>query len=85
MRMLLTLAGLIVLSGSASALPSPYAISRPSTAINDSAIYLGPAGALLEADYFHAPQPRYGAGRLFPCQLRLHTIEYTRRVGQSCD
>jgi hypothetical protein len=73
------LAGSIVLTGSALAMPSPYGTGRPAPAINDSAIYLGPAGALLEADYFHAPQPRYGARRLFPCRPRLHIVAGTRR------
>jgi hypothetical protein len=89
MRTLLILAGwiagLIVFAGGAVATPSPYKTGRAAPAANDSAIYLGPAGALLEADYFRAPQPRYGARRLFPCRLRLHIVAGMRGVEQSCE
>ena len=85
MRALLIVAGLIVFAGSALARPSPYGAARPAPAINDNVIYLGPAGALLETDYFHAVQPRYGARRLFPCRPRLHLVARTRGVEQSCE
>ena len=85
MRALLMLGGLIAFAGNALAIPSPYATGRPSPAVTESAIYLGPAGALLEADYFHAPQPRYGARRLFPCRPRLHIFVATHGFEQSCE
>jgi hypothetical protein len=85
MRAVLTFVGLIVFAGIARTMPSPYQAARPAPAINDSAIYLGPAGTLLEADYFHAPQPRYGARRLFPCRPRLHLVARTHGVEQSCE
>ena len=84
MRSLLTISMLIAFTGGAFATPSPYATPR-TPAASDSAIYLGPAGAMLEADYFHAPQPRYGARRVFPCQLRLHAVERVHSVVQFCE
>jgi hypothetical protein len=85
MRVLLLLAGLLVFAADAVAMPSPYKTGRPSPAIRDNTIYLGPAGALLEADYFNAPQPRQGVGRLFPCRPRLHIVDRRRGIEQSCE
>ena len=75
----------IALCAGAKAAPSPLAAPRLASVAANSAIYLGPAGAMLEAVYFRAPQPRYGASRLFPCRLHLRTAESARRIVQSCD
>jgi hypothetical protein len=79
------IAGLTVFAGDAAAMPSPYRAGRSAPSINDSAIYLGPAGALLEADYFRAAHPRYGARRLLPCGSRLHLAAPPQDVERSCD
>ena len=76
---------LIALCAGAKAAPSPLAAPRAASIAADSAIYLGPTGAMLEADYFRAPQPRYGESRIFPCRLHLRIAVSTRRIVQSCD
>ena len=61
-------APLLALCAGAKAAPSPLAAPPLASLAADSAIYLGPSGAMLEADYFHAPKPRYGVSRIFPCR-----------------
>jgi hypothetical protein len=85
MKVLLALAVLAALTTSAAAKPSPLAPSTAAPAAEDDALYLEPAGAMLESDYFRGPQPRAGAGRIFPCRVRLHAIGRTRRFAQACD
>ncbi len=55
----------------------------PLTAV-DTAVNTGPAGAMLEADYFRAPQPPFAVGRVFPCRLQLRIFEKTR-IAQTCN
>ena len=83
MKVLLVIATMIVCATSATANPSPYP-APPPTFTSTDAIYLGPSGILLEADYFGVPRPRYGAARIFPCQSRLHA-DNLRAALQSCD
>ena len=85
MRGPLAIALLIAICAGAKATPSPLPAPPPPPLAADSATYLGPSGALLEADYFRAPRPRYGASRIFPCRLRLHTAEDTHQIVQACD
>jgi len=75
---------LIALGAGAAAKPSPYAPPPLRPAHSEDALYLGPAGAMLEADYFRAPPPQFGARRVFPCQFHLH-VERASRLVQSCD
>jgi len=83
MKVLLLIATMIGCATSAVANPSPYP-SPPLTFPSTDAIYLGPSGTLLEADYFGVPPARYGAARIFSCQPRLHA-DSSRAVAQSCD
>jgi hypothetical protein len=85
MRLPRAIALLVALCAGAQAAPSRLTAPRLSSIAADSAIYLGPSGAMLEADYFRAPRPRYGASRIFPCRLHLRIAESTRRIVQSCD
>lgn len=56
----------------------PAAISR-----DDLAISSGPAGAMLERDYFRAPPATYAADHPFLCRLQLVIFD-KRRLAQSC-
>ena len=88
MKLPLAIALLIALCAGAKAAPSPLAAPRLASIAADSAIYLGPSGAMLEADYFRAPTPHngdYGASRIFPCRVHLRVAESNRRIVQSCD
>jgi hypothetical protein len=85
MKVLFALAVLVAFATSAAATPSPFEPRPAAPAIDDSPLYLGPVGAMLESDYFRAPQPPAGAGRIFPCRLRLHAISREPRFAQVCD
>lgn len=84
MRLLPGLA-LLACLGAAEAAPSPPQQEAPERHIDNGALYLGPAGALLEQDYFNAPSPRSGITRIFPCRFHLRTAVGTTRLAQSCD
>jgi hypothetical protein len=85
MKALLALAVLAALATIATANPSPFEPSAATTAADDDALYLGPVGAMLESDYFRAPEPPAGASRVFPCRVRLQPIGRTPRFAQACD
>ena len=44
--------------------------------VDDTAIATGPAGALLESNYFNAPQPAFGRGN--SCRAPVSLFEKTR-------
>ena len=88
MKVLLAVAMLAALATSAAAMPSPFepkAAARLLRRVDDDALYLGPVGAMLESDYFRAPEPPAGAGRIFPCRVRLHVFGRPPRFAQACD
>ena len=86
MRMLLALVVLVASAAGVAASPSPFENKRGQPLLaDDGALYLGPAGAVLEAGYFNMPQPPVGTARIFPCRLRLHPIERQARFEQVCD
>jgi hypothetical protein len=75
---------LFALGATAQAKPAPLEQQSISASLEASAIYSGPSGAMLEQDYFRAPQPLLTAGRIFPCRLQLRVFEKTR-LAQSCN
>jgi hypothetical protein len=85
MKVLLAVAMLAALATSAAAMPSPFEPKAAVSAVDDDALYLGPVGAMLESDYFRAPEPPAGAGRIFPCRVRLHVFGRPPRFAQACD
>ncbi len=85
MKVLLALAAIATLATSAAAIPSPFESRVAAPAVDDDALYLGPVGAMLESDYFRVPEPPAGAGRIFPCRVRLRPIGRTPRFAQACD
>lgn len=76
---------LLLAAGTAFAKPSPVQTLAAAPKLDDGAIYLGPAGALLESDYFGVPQPRQGLSRVFPCRLHLRVIFSKTRLAQFCE
>lgn len=88
MKAVLAFAVLLSVSAAAQAKLAPVDLApteapRLTPAPDDSGIFVGPAGAMLEADYFRAPQTPVAAGRVFPCRLQLQIFEKTR-LAQSC-
>lgn len=51
--------------------------------VDDTAIATGPAGALLESNYFNAPQPSPTFGRGNSCRAPLSLFQKTR-LAQAC-
>ncbi len=84
MKALVGLAVLLALGATAQAKPVPVESQPVAISVDDSAIASGAAGAMLESDYFRAPQPPLAAGRVFPCRLQLRVFEKTR-LAQSCN
>jgi hypothetical protein len=85
MKALPALAIFFALATAAAATPSPFEPKLPVQITDDSALYLGPSGATLEADYFGIPRPTIGAMRVFPCRLRLQPVVQDSRFAQICD
>lgn len=83
MNPLLAVALLLTLSAAAQAKPAPTEPMRLTHAPEEMAMSVGPAGAMLETDYFRAPQRPVTAGRVFPCRLQLQLFDKTH-LAQSC-
>lgn len=74
-------------SSAANAKPGPTAeITKPGYESTPAAwsIYLGPAGAMLESDYFNAPRSPFHAGRIVPCRLDRDDRGETLKLAYSC-
>jgi hypothetical protein len=52
--------------------------------VDDTAIATGPAGTLLESNYFNAPQVPVGYGNLKSCRLPISLFEKTR-LARACN
>jgi hypothetical protein len=85
MKNLIAIAVLVSLGASAQAKPAPFEIRPLAISANDTVIQSGPAGAMLESDYFRAPQQPVAAGRLLPCRLQLRMFDTIRVASQSCN
>lgn len=83
MNPLLVLIALVALVGAALAKPAPIEPLRLTHAPEEMAMSVGPAGAMLESDYFRAPAQPVTAGRVFPCRLQLQLFDKTH-LAQSC-
>ena len=72
-----------VLHGAAEAKPAPVAPPRLTLAPDEYGLSVGPVGAVLESDYFRAPQTSVASQRVFPCRLHLQVFDKTQ-LAQSC-
>ncbi len=52
--------------------------------VEDTAITTGPAGAMIESNYFNAPQTQIGLGRNNSCRLPMSLFEKTR-MARACN
>jgi hypothetical protein len=75
--------GLLLLSTVAQAKIAPIEPPRLSPTVGETAMYTGPAGAMLESDYFRAPQTPTASGSIFPCRMKLQYFEKTQ-IAQTC-
>lgn len=84
MKAIAAFAVLLTLGAGAMAKPAPVERQRVAISPDDLAIQIEPAGATLEANYFHAPQQPFAAGRVFPCRMQLRVFE-KMRLAQTCN
>lgn len=78
MRPVLALVLLLTLPAVAQASRGPAPEKRLTPSPADWAIFTGPAGAMLESDYFRAPGANLAGSGLFPCRLDLDLFNKTR-------
>jgi hypothetical protein len=75
---------LLTVQTTAHATYAPVAPQRLTPPPEESAMLVGPAGAMLESDYFRAPPAPIAARRVFPCRLQISVFDKTR-LAQSCN
>jgi hypothetical protein len=84
-KVVLGVALLLTLSAAAQAKYAPVETLRPTVPPDESAMLVGPAGAMLESDYFRAPpQPQQHSSDSNVCRLQLRVFDKTE-LAQSCD
>jgi hypothetical protein len=84
MKGLIAFGLILALGATAQAKFAPLERQMVAISADDSTINTGASGAMLESDYFSAPQPSFAAGRIFPCRLQLRLFDKTR-LAQSCN
>jgi hypothetical protein len=83
MRPVLAVVLLLALATGAEAKHGPAPAKRLTPSPAELAIFMGPAGAMLESDYFRAPGATLAGRGLFPCRLRLDLFAKTR-LAETC-
>jgi hypothetical protein len=83
-KVVLGVALLLTLSVAAHANYAPVETPRPTAPPDDSAMFVGPAGAMLEANYFRAPPPQQRSSHSNVCRVQLRLFDKTQ-LAQSCD
>jgi hypothetical protein len=65
---------------------TPVEPEVPVTAISleDTTINSGPAGAMLESNYFNAPQRPLAGIRVYPCSVQVNLFQKTHLI-RTCD
>ncbi len=82
MKALAAVALLSLLGTAASAKLAPIEPQRITlAAADDDADFIGPAGAMMELDYFRTPRPSSIAIKVFPCRLWMSA---KTRLAQTC-
>ena len=84
MRNMIALALLLALGATAQAKLAPVEAQSAGISPDDLAVASGAAGAMLEQDYFRAPQPADANGRVFLCRPQRLIFDNTR-LAQSCN
>lgn len=83
---LLLAPALLTISAFAHAKPAPVEpqAATMSAALDDTAIDTGPSGAMLESNYFNAPQPAQPGRQSLYCRLQFDLLAKTR-LARACD
>ncbi len=69
---------LLIMGAFAHANPSPLEPQRASLSLDETSIDSGTSGAMLESNYFNAPQDPFTPGRLMPCRLQVNMFAKTQ-------
>lgn len=75
---------LLLMSAFAHAKPFPPEPQRASISLDETSIDSGTSGAMLESDYFNAPQGPFSPGRLMPCRLQVNMFAKTQ-IARLCN
>ncbi len=74
----------VAFSATSQAKLAPLELKQIAASPGDTDMFSGTAGAMIESNYFRAPQTPFAAGRIFPCRLQVRMFEKTR-LAQSCN
>lgn len=83
MRAVLAVVILLICAATAGAKPSPVETPRLTPTPSELAIAVGAAGAMVESDYFQAPQTPFSAHGALACRLHAEIFSKTR-LAQAC-
>jgi hypothetical protein len=83
MKVVWSVAMFLTLSAAAQAKFAPVETPRQTPQLEDSSLFVGAAGAMLESDYFRAPQSPFSNTHPYACRLQLRVFEKTQ-LAQSC-
>lgn len=84
MKTLLALCLMAMMSGTAAASLTPRAPVLPPAGLEVWQIDLGPAGAMLQSDYFRARRSPFAGGPVVPCRLRRSSTADEVHLSFSC-
>jgi hypothetical protein len=82
-RAILATAMILSLAGSVCAKPAPPETPRLTASPADLAIAIGAAGAMMESDYFRAPNARFSGHGVLACRLQAEMFSKIR-LAQAC-
>jgi len=84
MRGILAIATILTLIGAAYAKPEPAPSPRIGPSPSDLAVAVGAAGAMMESDYFKAPNSQFSGHGVLACRLQSEMFSKIR-MAQACN
>lgn len=84
MRALIAVATILTFVAAAQAKPEPTESPRLTPAPSELAIAVGAAGAMMESDYFKAPNARFSGHGVLACRLQSEMFSKIR-LAQACN
>lgn len=84
MRAVLAVATILTCVATAQARPEPTPLPRTVASPSDLAIAVGAAGAMVESDYFKAPNAQFSGHGALACRLQSELFSKIR-IAQACN
>jgi hypothetical protein len=84
LRAILPIAIILTWAGAASAKPEIVQSPRLTPSPSELAVAVGAAGAMMETDYFKAPQAQFSGHGVFACRLQSEMFSKIR-LAQVCN